>query len=130
MFLDTTLLIDFLHGKEKAIKVLEKATLYPLFTSEINVFELVQGVYLSPRNLHIQLEKIHGMLTQMIVLPFDRKTALKAGMISGELTKEGKKIGEVDCLIAGVALANGITEILTENKDHFERIKGLKVLSY
>lgn len=42
----------------------------------------------------------------------------------------GKKIGEVDCLIAAVALSNGIEEIVTENRTHFERISNVKVLSY
>lgn len=66
----------------------------------------------------------------MMVLPFDRRAALKAGEISGKLSREGKKIGETDCLIAGVALANGITKIITENKEHFEKIPGLRVRTY
>lgn len=130
MFLDSTFLIDFLRGKQKAISFLEERDVEPLFTSEINVFELVEGAYSGKEEISRHLEKISGLLNSMIVLPFDRRAALKAGEISGKLSLEGKKIGETDCLIAGVALAHGVTEIITENKEHFERVPGLKVKEY
>ena len=130
MFADTTLLIDFLRGDQKAINIIHKAVSAPLFTSEINVFELIDGVYAASWEIQPHLEKVLAMLTKMTVLTFDRKAALKAGMISGMLTKEGKKIGEADCLIAGVALANGINKIATKNKNHFTKIDGLEVISY
>ena len=130
MFADTTLLIDFLRGKQPAIDLVQEIESKPLFTSEINVFELIDGVYYSGNNVEQHLERVLALLTKLIVLPFDRKSALKAGMISGILTREGKKIGETDCLIAGVALANGITKIITENKEHFERIPGVRIISY
>ena len=130
MFVDTTLLIDLLRGKQEAIEVIRKVESRPLFTSEINVFELIEGVYASNLKVENHLEKVFALLTRITVLPFDRKAALAAGKISGILTKEGKKIGEVDCLIAGVALANGLHEIITENKEHFMRIPGLKIITY
>lgn len=130
MFVDSTALVDFLRGKKEAVNIIEKASMRPLFTSEINVFELVEGVYASRENVQPHLDKIFALLTKMIVLPFDRKAALKSGFISGMLSREGKKIGESDCLIAGVALSNGIREIITENEGHFEKVKGLKVISY
>lgn len=130
MFLDSTFLIDFLRGKQKAVSYLAGRESELLFTSEINVFELVEGVYAGKEDVLTHLEKISGLLNRMMVLPFDRRAALKAGGISGKLSREGKKIGETDCLIAGVALANGITEIITENKEHFEKIPGLVVRTY
>ena len=130
MFADTTLLVDFLRGDQKAINLIQKVPSAPLFTSEINVFELIDGVYTANWEVQPHLDKVFAMLTKMTVLPFDRKAALKAGMISGMLTKEGKKIGETDCLIAGVALANGIKEFITKNKNHFVKINELKVITY
>ncbi|MEK6950444.1 MAG: type II toxin-antitoxin system VapC family toxin [Nanoarchaeota archaeon] len=130
MFADTTLLVDFLRGEKRAVEFIEKRQWLPLFTSEINAFELIDGVYASGAAIPTRLEKVLALLSKMVVLPFDRKSALKAGLVSGTLAREGKKIGETDCLIAGVALANGLQEIVTENKSHFERIKGLKVVSY
>ncbi len=130
MFVDTTALVDFLRGKPEAIDLLKEMEARPLFTSEINVFELIDGVYASREYPQPLMEKVFALLTMMTVLPFDRKAALKAGMVSGMLSREGKKIGECDCLIAGVALANGIREIITENKEHFDKVKGLRVITY
>ncbi len=128
--LDTTLLIDFLRGKEEAIEVILSAESLSLATTEINVFELVTGAYLGKREVKEHLERMFAMLSRLTVLPLDRKASLRAGEIAGTLAKEGKMVEEMDGLIAGIALANGITEIITANKSHFERIKGLKVITY
>ncbi len=130
MFLDSTLLIDLLRGKENAIQFLARHEAKPLFTSEINVFELVEGAYSGNEELTSHLDQIFGLLATINVLPFDRKAAIKAGEISARLAKKGIKIGETDCLIAAVAVSNGVLDIVTENKDHFSRILELKVVSY
>ena len=70
------------------------------------------------------------MISRLRVLQLDRKAALKGGQILGSLIKEGKKIEETDCLIAGIAITNGINKIITANKTHYERIKEIKVIDY
>ncbi|MBI2669278.1 type II toxin-antitoxin system VapC family toxin [Candidatus Woesearchaeota archaeon] len=129
-FADTTLLVDFLRGHKEAILCVQQLQSGSLFTSEINVYELIDGVYSGEQDIQTHLNKVFTLLEYVHILPFDRKAALKAGMISGTLAKMGKKIGEADSLIAGVALANGITEIISDNKEHFGRIPGFKVISY
>ncbi len=130
MLLDTTFLIDFLRGKKNAINLISHIEKKPLYTTEINVFELITGAYISKQEIKKHLEKIYALLSRINVLSLDRKSSIKAGEIAGKLIKEGKKIHETDCLIAGIALANGITNIVTENKSHYERIKGVKIISY
>jgi tRNA(fMet)-specific endonuclease VapC len=130
MFVDSTLLVDFLRGKPNAVMKIEQMEPRSLFTSEVNVYELVEGVFLQRENVQFHLEKLFAMLKKLIVLPLDRKAAIKAGEIAGNLSKSGERIGEADSLIAGIALSNGITEIVTENKKHFDRIKELKIISY
>lgn len=39
-------------------------------------------------------------------------------------------IDHTDSLIAGIALSNGIKEIVTQNKTHFEQFSELKIHSY
>lgn len=39
-------------------------------------------------------------------------------------------IGRFDSMIAGILLANGVDKIITKNVKHFEKIKGLRVISY
>ncbi len=130
MFLDTTILIDFLHCEEKAIKIIKSLESQPLYTSEINIFELFRGAYLYGKDISRNIRKIETLASKLLVLNFDRKAALKSSIISAELSKKGQKIGETDCLIAGIALSNGIKKFVTNNKKHFERIPNLEVISY
>ena len=130
MFLDTTFLVDFLRGDKRAVDLIAKRKSSLFFTSEINVFELVDGVYSGKNNVEGHLEKVFALLSKMIVLPFDRRSALKAGEISGKLNSQGEKIGDTDCLIAGVAIANGLSNIVTKNNKHFTKIKEVKTVSY
>jgi tRNA(fMet)-specific endonuclease VapC len=130
MFVDSTLLIDLLRDDNNAISFLKKIKFSPLYTSEINIFELIQGAYMSDEQVQENVNKITTLASKLTVLKFDRAAAIKAGMISGKLTKKGKKIGEVDCLIAGIALANGVTKIITKNKKHFEKIPEIQVIGY
>lgn len=109
---------------------MEKNESFPLFTSEINVFELIDGVYYRNENVAEHLEKVFSLLARIIVLPFDRKAALKAGEISGQLAREGEKIGEADCLIAGVAVSNGVIDFVTDNEKHYKKIRELRVITY
>lgn len=127
IFADTTLLIDFLRGKESAVESLRQHKL--VFTSEINAFELLVGARLVKHDPEMHEQRALGLLAALNVLPVDRKAALRAARIAADLVKAGKKIEEADCLIAGVALSNGISSVLTANSSHFERIPGLKVVS-
>jgi tRNA(fMet)-specific endonuclease VapC len=129
ILVDSTVLIDFLRGKQKAIHAIQKEEVV-LYTTEINVFELVTGAHAGKKNQKEHLERIFGMLSRMIILPLDRKATMKAGEIAGVLLRKGKRIEGNDCLIAGIALSNGITEILTKNTKHYERIDQLKVVCY
>ncbi len=130
MLLDTTLLIDFLRGKKEAIEILDKSATGILFTTEINVFELIVGAYIIEKNTKEHIEKVHALLSRLSVLNIDRNAAIESGKIAARLIKEGKRIEETDCLIAGTAIANGIKAIATRNKEHFERISEIKVISY
>lgn len=130
MLLDTTFFIDFLREKEEAVIFLQKNQHLQLYTTEINVFELSVGIYLSRKNPQKHLELISAMLARMTVLPLERKATLKAGELAASAMKNGKTVGHTDSLIAGIALANGIKQIVTQNKAHFELFSDLKVYSY
>jgi tRNA(fMet)-specific endonuclease VapC len=129
ILVDSTVLIDFLRGKERAIHVIQEEEVV-LYTTEINVFELVTGAHAGERNTKEHLERVFAMLSRMIILPLDRKATMKAGQIAGELLRKGARIEETDCFIAGIALSNGITEILTKNLKHYKRIKEIQAVCY
>ena len=130
MLLDTTFLIDFLREKKEAVEFLKKIQNVQLYTTEINVFELVIGVHLSQKNPQKHMEIISAMLARMTVLPLERKATLKAGELAASAMKKGKTVDHTDSLIAGIALANGVQQILTQNKTHFDQFSDVKVYSY
>ncbi len=126
MIADSTIIIDFLRNKKNAIDALSKTPV--LYTTAINVFEVMTGIYFLNKKRHAEI--LNALLTRMIILPLDRKSSLKAAKISADLFSKGLPIEATDCLIAGIALANGVTKIITANISHFSRIQGVEVITY
>ncbi len=63
---------------------------------------------------------------QFEVVDFDHEDARRAGEIRAELAAAGTPIGPYDVLIAGQALARGLT-LITHNTGEFRRVSGLAV---
>ena len=53
----------------------------------------------------------------------------KAAEIHAKLRRNGQPIGHTDCLIAGIAIVNGL-QLATNNSDHFIRVKELKIINW
>ena len=133
--LDTTFLLDLLGRGGRAVQnralgmIRELGSLDEhLTTTMINLAELHVGVN---RALEPEAERrrIDRVLRGVSVLPFDRRAAAMFGVVKAELGRIGKPAGDMDVLIAAVAIVNGHT-ILTRNARHFSRIPGLTVISY
>ncbi|MBI3031912.1 type II toxin-antitoxin system VapC family toxin [Candidatus Woesearchaeota archaeon] len=125
--LDTTYLIDLLRGKKETENIKGK---YPeLFTTQINMYEVISGLFLknvTSRDLPRALE----FFNQINVLPLNDNALIKSAEIYAYLVKKGEPIDDCDCLIGGIALAHGVTTVVTKNVKHFERINGLKIETY
>lgn len=63
---------------------------------------------------------------QFTVLEFDEEDARQAGQIRAHLASKGTPIGPYDVLIAGQAMARGLT-LVTHDTSEFQRVPGLKV---
>ncbi len=127
---DTSYLVDLMRGDEGALRHLRayQAEGWPMRTTIISLFELHRGLAMvdwPPR----QMEKIRQVLDGMSILPLDAESAAIGGQMSGALTRQGQTIDPEDCLIAGIALRNGLG-VVTRNGKHFERVTGLRVQSY
>lgn len=125
--LDSTLLIDLIRGKEEALKVVEKNETF--LTTQINMFEVIRGLFLRKVSKE-KLPQTINLFSEIRVLPLDDKAMIKAAEISSQLYHKGNIIDDCDCLIAGIALSNGIKEVITRDVEHFRRIKGIKVETY
>ena len=125
--LDTTFLIDMIHGKKETEKVVE--SLEPLLTTQINMYEVIRGFIIKKIQQKKFLEII-ALFENIRVLPLTDQGIIKASEISAELMKKGYPAPDCDCLIAGIALHNNVRTIITRDDKHFQEIKGLKVEDY
>jgi len=55
--------------------------------------------------------------------------AKTAAIIHADLRKKGTEIGHTDTLIAGIAIISEL-QLVTNNTDHFIRIKGLEIANW
>ncbi len=127
--IDTDFLVAVLRGKKEAQNRMDDLDREGRqATTSVSAFELFYGAYKSEESEN-NLEKTNALLSRMDVLPLDVSSSDKAGKILADLAKEGGLIDFRDALIAGISVANSLP-IMTRNKDHFSRIKGLKVESW
>jgi len=127
--LDTTFIIDFLNNVDGALKKAEEFKDKIVVTTAINEFETIVGCYL--KNLSQEsINKTVSFFNCIRILNFDTNSALKSAEIVYNLRRMGETINNDDCLAAGIAVSNGCQTIITMNKKHLEKIKGIKVETY
>ncbi|ACP54382.1 type II toxin-antitoxin system VapC family toxin [Saccharolobus islandicus] len=121
--LDSDILIDFLRGKEKAVRYIEIIkNNFRIVTTVVNAFELYYAAYKYNRDI----EKIDEFMQSIEILPFTLTEAKKAAEIEAKLESEGEMIGLKDVLISSIAISNSCN-IVTGNVKHFSKILGVKV---
>jgi len=121
--LDTNAVIAVLNDRKSAVaKKLAKLKPDRVFISSVVMHELYFGAYASNRIVE-NLQLVDAL--QFSVLSFDRGDAKCAGQIRAQLKKSGTPIGGLDVLIAGQALAQGLT-LVSRNTREFNRVVGLR----
>ncbi len=130
--LDSTFLIDFIRKNEITLAKLADWGHEKIYTTRINVFEVLMGAFSikSEKDKMTRLSEISIVLQNLTILELDEISTFNAAQISGKLNLGGVHIEPNDCLIAGIALSNGIDTIITKNTKHFNRIDGIKIESY
>lgn len=129
-FLDTDILIGHLRNnlqaKHKIQTLLSKDQ--DVYTSVINIHELIKGAYLSqtPEN---NMEKVNVLLQAIDVLSFDKQAAFISGPLSAFHEKKGSMIAQNDLFIASLALSRNLI-LITRNIKHFEGIERLQIESW
>lgn len=124
-FLDTSICVDVLRtkGVQRSIELFESIDCGNTgYVSVITVAELSAGASLSP--LRDAVVKTEELLAHVEIIDLTEPVALEGGRIYAALSKAGKKIEFNDCLIAATARSIGMSEIVTRNTGHFNRITG------
>lgn len=122
--LDTNICIYFIKGLYNLDKKIETVGPENCFISEITVAELKFGVENS-KHPDINRKVVSAFLEGIKIIPIfnslDHYAKEKA-----RLKKAEKTVDDFDLLIGSTAVTNNLI-IATNNKKHFDRIKGIKI---
>lgn len=124
--LDTSILVDFTRNRGDAVSLVKSLSeKYEVCTTDINIFELFYGAYLS-NQAGKNVASVKGIVGTIQVFSTTPESMEIAAKILADLDKKGKKIEIKDILVVGICLFNSCA-IATKNKEHFERM-GVKLV--
>ena len=128
--LETDFVVDLLRNKRQArLKLTElENSDEPLTITPITLTELFKGAY-SAHDVDSALFKVDEVTRNLHVLNYDMFAAKKAGELLSHLEKSGSRIGDFDTVIAAICLRYE-EALVTKNKKHFSRAKGLSIIDY
>ena len=121
--LDTNVAIEVLRGNAAVLARLRARAPGDVGVSAIVMHELFYGAFRSAR-VEANVARVDGLRFE--VAAFEREDARAAGAVRAALATAGAGIGPYDVLIAGQALARGLT-LVTHNTHEFGRVEGLRV---
>ncbi len=124
-FLDTSVIIDYLRGKEETVKKINSLD-GNLTSSYICLSELFEGVFRSKEKEKIKKIILGFFQSLNTVFTIDEKIAEKFGQLRKELKQKGEIIEDIDIFIAATCIVNNLI-LVTLNKKHFSRIKQLQI---
>jgi tRNA(fMet)-specific endonuclease VapC len=125
--IDTDWTIDYLNDKEPVASKIEELREEGIGLSIVSVAELYEGVYHS-RDPEASERKLLGFLNGVAILGIDEEICRTFGEERGKLRKKGLLIGDLDLLIDSTSLHYEIP-LSTNNRKHYERIEGLRIIS-
>lgn len=117
LLVDTSVLVDFFYGEEKAIRMVEEHR--PVFVSVVVLAELLVGARRSPRS-NGSMREIEEFVEGNILLPCDEGTASHYADILIQLRARGRPIPQNDIWIAAVAKQHGLA--LATRDAHFAEV--------
>lgn len=126
--LDTNTLIYFFKGKGQVASRMLAVPPSSIAIPAIVAFEIHTGIAKSSRPAKLE-QQFGELLRSVTLLPFAHKEAEYAAQLRAELEVIGQPIGPMNTLIAGTALAHGLT-LVTHNTHEFSRVPRLQLLDW
>ncbi|MFM7226370.1 MAG: type II toxin-antitoxin system VapC family toxin [Betaproteobacteria bacterium] len=124
--LDTCTVSDFVRGHPNVLQVMTQKDPAVLSVSAITRMEIDFGLALNPARAAKLVPLLDDFFSVVSTLGFELSDAEAAASVRASLQKRGRPVGAYDVLIAGTALARGLT-VVTSNLSEFNRISGLRV---
>lgn len=119
--LDSSFIIDFLNNRNGAVEVMSDLDHGLVSMGSICIAEVLEG--LNGKKVKV----FEDMINEIKVYDFTSEEAMVFAVIRRDLRERGELIDNMDLLIAATCIANNLT-LVTGNKKHFARIRGLKIL--
>lgn len=124
--LDTNICIYIIKNKYVEISnKISKIGIENIGISTITIAEMEYGIAKSSKPQEAE-SKLYEFLVPFEILGFNLNAARYYGKIRKELFVKGTPIGEMDMMIASIAMANNM-KVVTNNQKEFERVSGLKI---
>lgn len=126
MFVDTSIIVDVDRGKEDVIELCRQLTrTNSALISTVSVSEILTGSQLR-KDFRTAVNKAEKVLSQFRWIPLNSEVARLIAQLNAYLISKGQPIEYQDVAIAASFLVERCDVLLTENKDHFERLPNLK----
>ena len=122
--LDTDTISHVVRKNPLVIKKLIKHEDDEICISAVTNAELFYG--LEKKNSQRLFTEVRSIIGKCTIIDFNASQSELYGKIRFELEESGVPIGDMDLLIAAAAISTGAI-LVSHNKKHFSRIKGLKV---
>jgi tRNA(fMet)-specific endonuclease VapC len=124
--LDTCTVSDFVKGQANVLARVKATPPNLIAVSALTRMEVDYGLALNAERAGKLAPMLDAFFSTIATLAFDEADAAAAAAIRAALKTHGQPIGAYDVLIAGTALARGLT-VVTSNKAEFRRVSGLQV---
>jgi len=124
---DTDWTIHDLHGQAAITVRLDELQTEGLGLSVVSLAELYEGIY-SSRDPQGSAQALRDFLAGVSVIGIDEEPCPVFGNERGRLRALGELLGDFDLFIGATDLRHHLT-LLTNNRRHFERIEGLRIIS-
>ena len=126
IFVDTSIIVDVDRGREDVIDLCKQLTsTNSAFISTVSVSEILTGSYLR-KDYIAASKKADHVLSQFRWVPLNGQIAKHIAQLNAYLISKGQPIEYQDVVIAASFLSECCDVLLTENKEHFERLPNLK----
>jgi len=124
---ETDWAVHWLRGREDIVNKLWDLQAQGIGLSIISLAELYTGIYYSTDLIKAGKE-LDDFLSFVTILGVNQEICRIFGEKNARLRRDGRIIGDFDLLIAATCLHYGL-KLLTNNRQHFQRIEGLEIIS-
>lgn len=125
---DTDWAIDYLHHRARVARRLDALLPQGVGISIISLGEIYDGLLGSPNRAQAELDLRRFLRAIREVMPLNPQICRIFAVERRRLRESGQRIQDPDIYIGATAVRHNLT-LLTNNRRHFERMRGLDIIS-